>query len=241
MKKVITTIVCVFASLLSMAKEQGDTLFNYGKNWKGGFVFSGVGYSWSQSKMNAILSGNNATSTNLPTIRDVGYQGGFGVVIQHNAYRFSVDMEFAHSKNSNSDYNLQERMNCGGFNIQYAAYRKEAISLWPEIGIGSMEHLLVIQQYPTGNNLGSVVVNPLSVNLYSHAYFVNLALNVGCVYDNKMRDHSMAFVIGYKQGLWGSNWSTDMRNENITTSTHDDMGLVYFGLKINSLRIMNRK
>jgi len=206
----------------------------------GGFVFSGVGYSWSQTKMNDILSGNNATSTHLPTIRDFGYQGGFGVVIQHNKYRVNLGFEFSHSKNSNSDYRLQERMNSSVFNVQYAAYRKKTFSLWPEIGLGSMENQLTIQQYPIANNLGNVVVNPMAVDLFAHSYFVNLAMNIGCGYDEKMKDHWMQFVLGYKQGIWSSNWSTDMHNENITTSTNDLLGLAYFGIKINSLRIMHK-
>ena len=200
-------------------------------------VFGLYGAYWPQDKLNDLLSGNNAGNVHFPKISDVGMMGSFAMAYQYKKYRFVYGYEFMVKRNHDDNYKLEERLGAWVMNVQYPIYRTKALGISPEVGLGMMKKRFDIYANDVPNNLGTVMASRNAVNLFSHLYYLNLAMNVGLAYDEDMKDHWLQLMVGYKYCFAGTDWSSDDSKQTLSVSNHDYLRMAYVGLKINGFRI----
>jgi hypothetical protein len=235
MKKLLFLLFMI-VSMKGMSQAKDYVLFGGKKTKKGGMVFGINAAYWPQDKLNKMLGGNNAAGIHYPTLNDMSPLMTIGSVVQKGLYRFSIGWEIVKKVSHNDEFSLSEKMNGGYINVQKAVYRTKKVGLSPEIGFGTMNKSLVIltNNYPV--NLGTAMAYPAAVNLFSHAYHVDVAMNVGLGYDDEMMDHVLQLVVGYKYCFSGSDWSTNDYMHSMPNSEHDYLRMVYVGLKVNILK-----
>jgi hypothetical protein len=223
--------------LKSVAETKVDTMFNATRKWKVGIVLGSSAAIWKQNNINGLLSGNNVGGVHFPTLSDLSLMGTFGLVFQHNKYRFVYGFDYISKKPKNDLYKMEERLGAVYLNVQYAAYRTKPLAISPEIGLGMMSKRLDIYNNAVPINLVSVVTSGNAVNLFAHLYYLNFGLNFGLAYDKDMRDHWLQLVVGYKYCFAGTDWSTSSTEQTLSVSNHDNLRMAYVGLRLNSLRI----